>query len=118
AIRLLATRPPAQASAEIADLLQTGQTARHLLTPWQVVLCGRPNVGKSSLINALVGYERTVVFDQPGTTRDVVSVETAIHGWPVIFSDTAGLRETESELEAAGIARARARLKQADLIAV
>jgi tRNA modification GTPase len=90
----------------------------HLTTPWKVVLCGRPNVGKSSLINALLGYSRAVVFDQPGTTRDVVAAETSLAGWPVEFSDTAGLRETVEGLESAGISRARKRLQEADLIVI
>ncbi len=118
AIQALQQLAPSDGIAVIDDMLALGEVAKHLLTPWEVVLCGRPNVGKSSLINALVGFERTVVFDQPGTTRDVVTAETAIQGWPILFSDTAGLRETDSELEAAGIARARHRLTTADLIIV
>ena len=70
------------------------------------MLAGRPNVGKSSLTNALLGYTRSIVFDQPGTTRDVVTATTAIDGWPIEFSDTAGLREGSEPLEAAGIERA------------
>ena len=87
----------------------------HLTRPWSVVLTGRPNVGKSSLINRLLGYERAIVFDQPGTTRDVVTGETALDGWPVLLADTAGLREGAEELEAAGMALARQRLATADL---
>jgi tRNA modification GTPase len=86
----------------------------HLTEPFQIVLAGRPNVGKSSLINALAGYRRSIVYDQPGTTRDVVTVTTALDGWPVELSDTAGLRESADELEAAGIERARASLQQAN----
>lgn len=86
----------------------------HLTEPFQIVVAGRPNVGKSSLINALAGYHRSIVYDQPGTTRDVVTVMTALDGWPVELSDTAGLRESADELEAAGIERARASLQQAD----
>ena len=71
--------------------------------PWRVVVFGAPNVGKSSLINALAGYERAIVSPTPGTTRDVVTVTTAIDGWPVQLSDTAGFRETQDELESAGI---------------
>src|SRR5262249_36933342 len=82
----------------------------------QVVIAGRPNVGKSSLINALVGYQRAIVFDQPGTTRDVVTASTVIDGWPISLSDTAGLHGTNDQLEAAGIELARARLAQADLV--
>ena len=69
-----------------------------------VVLSGAPNVGKSSLINALVGYERAIVFAEPGTTRDVVTAGTAVDGWPIELADTAGLRESTDPLEAAGIA--------------
>jgi tRNA modification GTPase len=79
-----------------------------------VVLAGLPNVGKSSLINALVGYTRSVVYDQPGTTRDVVTAETALSGWPVQLADTAGIRDQADTLEAAGIARARAHFAEAD----
>ena len=67
--------------------------------PFQVALAGPPNVGKSSLINALVGYERAIVFDAPGTTRDVVTAETAIDGWPLALSDTAGLCDGTDPLE-------------------
>ena len=99
---------------QIDRLLAWAAFGRHLAEPWTVVLAGRPNVGKSSLINALVGYERSIVFDQPGTTRDVVSVETALDGWPVRLSDTAGLRGEADALEAAGIQRAQAQLAAAD----
>ena len=87
-------------------LLQYARLGLHLTVPWQVVVAGPPNVGKSSLINALVGYQRAVVFDMPGTTRDVVTVSTAIDGWPVELSDTAGIRATDDPLEARGMQRA------------
>jgi tRNA modification GTPase len=95
-------------------LLARADFGLHLTRPWSVVLAGRPNVGKSSLINALVGFTRSIVFDQPGTTRDVVTAETAFDGWPVRLSDTAGLRAEADDLESAGIQRARAQLAQAD----
>ena len=79
--------------AELNVLLTWADFGLHLTRPWSVVLTGRPNVGKSSLINRLLGYERAIVFDQPGTTRDVVTGETAFDGWPVLLADTAGLRE-------------------------
>lgn len=88
----------------------------HLTSPWRVVLAGRANVGKSSLVNALLGYQRAIVCDQPGTTRDVVTAHTALDGWPVELADTAGLRESSEAIEAAGIAQARCRVERADLV--
>lgn len=98
----------------LESLVGWGRFGSHLTTPWSVVLAGRPNAGKSSLINTLVGYQRAIVFDQPGTTRDVVTAETALDGWPVQLADTAGIRDDASELEAAGIERAQVRIASAD----
>ncbi len=93
-----------------------GRVGLRLTTPFRVVLAGRPNVGKSSLMNAILGYTRAIVFDQPGTTRDVVSATTAIDGWPIELSDTAGLRTSNDEIEAEGVARARRAASGADLL--
>src|SRR5206468_2220750 len=76
---------------------------------------GAPNVGKSSLVNALAGYQRSIVAPTPGTTRDVVATTLAIDGWPVELSDTAGLHGEGEQLERAGMARARAAAAAADL---
>jgi tRNA modification GTPase len=100
---------------ELDRLLEWANFGLHLSTPWSVALTGRPNVGKSSLINALLGYQRSIVYDEPGTTRDVVTGETALEGWPIILADTAGIRQGAGELESAGIALARERLQGADL---
>jgi tRNA modification GTPase len=108
----------AQAASKIRAWLAWADFGRHLTLPWRVVVAGRPNVGKSSLINAILGYTRCVVFDQPGTTRDVVHASTAIDGWPIELSDTAGLRASADPLESAGIARARAAVDRADLVIV
>ncbi len=99
-----------------AALVERSRLGRHLIQPWKVVLAGPPNVGKSSLINALVGYQRAIVHDAPGTTRDVVTAVTALDGWPVELADTAGLRTTADPLETAGVALAEERLAAADAI--
>jgi tRNA modification GTPase len=107
----------ASRAAEILDaVLAYRDVGSHLTTPWHVVLVGRPNVGKSSLVNALAGFQRSIVSHQPGTTRDVVTLETAIDGWPVQLADTAGLRATADELESAGVERAVVSLTNADLV--
>ena len=80
-----------------------------------MVVTGPPNVGKSSLVNALAGYQRSIVMPTPGTTRDVVTTRLAIDGWPVELADTAGLRETADALEAQGVRRAREAAGAADL---
>jgi tRNA modification GTPase len=104
------------ARAEIDALLAQTELGRHLTRPWSVVLAGRANVGKSSLLNALVGHGRAIVHHAPGTTRDAVTVTTAIDGWPVELCDTAGLRPPSDAVERAGIELARERLARADLV--
>ena len=107
-----------QACSLLATLIDRGQFGVRLLGGWRVVLAGRPNVGKSRLLNALAGYDRAIVHSTPGTTRDVVTIATALAAWPVEVSDTAGLRATDDPIEQAGVARARAHLKAADLVVV
>ena len=107
-----------RATELVGQLLDHRDLGLHLTTPWRVVLAGPPNVGKSSLINALAGYERAIVSPVPGTTRDVVTLTTAIDGWPVELADTAGLRATDDELESAGVRLAEAALASADLVIV
>ena len=104
------------ASARLALLHALAGVGMHLIQPWRVVLAGRPNVGKSSLMNALAGYRRSIVTNEPGTTRDVVSIETALDGWPVQLSDTAGLRATAHQVESAGVGLARGHVAAADLV--
>jgi len=106
----------ADAAAVLQGLLQSARVGLHLAEPWQVVLTGQPNVGKSSLINAILGFERCIVHATPGTTRDVVTAHTALDGWPVELADTAGWRDSGDEIEAAGWQRAQVQLRQADLV--
>lgn len=101
---------------DLARLATFTQFGRHLVEPWRVVVAGPPNVGKSSLINALAGYQRSVVAPVAGTTRDVVTVRIAADGWPIELSDTAGLRESAGSLEAAGIELAKRELAAADVV--
>lgn len=89
---------------------------RHLTTPWRVVVAGPPNAGKSSLINALAGFARSVVSSMAGTTRDVASVDVAFDGWPIELIDTAGVRYTDDSLELAGVAATFSAAKSADLV--
>jgi len=109
-------RDAPSALRQIEALLARARIGRHLVDPWRVVLAGRPNVGKSSLANALLGYSRAIVHPTPGTTRDVVTAVTAIDGWPVELADTAGLRPATEEVEQAGIELARRQRAAADLI--
>jgi tRNA modification GTPase len=87
----------------------------HLTEPWRIVIAGRPNVGKSTLLNALVGFERAIADASPGTTRDVVTASAAIGGWPVEFADTAGLRPTGDVVERLGVERTQLQLQSADV---
>lgn len=82
----------------------------------RVVVAGPPNAGKSSLINAIVGQERAIVTDIPGTTRDHIEVPLALAGVPVLLTDTAGLRETEDEVEAIGVERAAKVIEGANVV--
>lgn len=81
----------------------------------RVVLCGRPNAGKSSLLNALLGGERAIVTDVPGTTRDTLTESVQISGVRVVLTDTAGLRDTDDAVERIGVERARKALAEADV---
>jgi tRNA modification GTPase len=107
---------PVTALRDLEVLRRHAAIGVRMVTGWRVVLAGRPNVGKSRLLNALAGYSRAIVDAAPGTTRDVVTVHTALDGWPVELADTAGLRDPEGPIEAAGIALARARQRAADLV--
>src|SRR5262249_11504216 len=95
------------AKATQGALLRDGMT---------VVIAGRPNAGKSSLLNRLAGYEAAIVTDIPGTTRDVLRERIDIDGMPLNTADTAGLREEADVVEAEGIRRAHAEIGRADRV--
>lgn len=101
---------------QVAELLANANQGRVLREGIQIVIAGRPNAGKSSLLNALAGQDSAIVGETPGTTRDVIREHIQIDGMPVHVLDTAGLRETEEAVESEGVRRARAAMDQADRI--
>jgi tRNA modification GTPase len=104
------------AQGKILSLLRTARDGRVLRDGFRVALVGRPNAGKSSLMNALLGEDRAIVTSNPGTTRDTLEEILDLEGWPIVLIDTAGWREAEDEAEKEGIKRAYKVGKAADLI--
>lgn len=102
--------------AAIGRLLETASVGERVRRGALVVLAGRPNVGKSSLFNALLGSERALVTELPGTTRDTVEADLDLAGWPVRLADTAGLRPSTDRIEQMGIEVSRRYLAAADLV--
>jgi len=98
------------------ELLLTAGEGRILRNGIRAAIIGPPNAGKSSLLNQLLGHDRAIVSPIPGTTRDTIEETANIRGLPVIFIDTAGLREARDEIEQEGIRRSRKSLEQAELI--
>ena len=107
-----------RAQRRCAALLSTADHGRRLRDGATVVVAGRPNAGKSSLFNALVGRPRAIVTDVPGTTRDLVTEVVDFGGVPVTLVDTAGVRESGDAIEREGIARAESMVASADLVLV
>ncbi len=97
-------------------LLKQYRAGKRIREGVNVVLCGKPNAGKSSLLNALLGYDRAIVSSEAGTTRDIVEASLELNGVLFLLTDTAGLREGEGEIEREGIRRARAALERADVV--
>ena len=102
--------------ASLAEVLAKSRQGSLLREGIHVVIAGRPNVGKSSLLNRLAGEERAIVTPVPGTTRDLVREDIAIEGVPLHVVDTAGLRETSDEVERIGVERAWQEMARADVV--
>ena len=104
------------AEQNLAALIREGRTARVLRDGLKLVILGRPNVGKSSLLNALLGEDRAIVTAAAGTTRDVLDERISIGGVPVRLIDTAGVREAYDEAERIGVERAKQAVRTADVV--
>jgi len=98
------------------ELLRTANEGQILRRGIRAAIIGRPNAGKSSLLNQLLGHDRAIVSPIPGTTRDTIEETANIRGLPVVFIDTAGLREARDEIEVEGIRRSRESLQKAEFI--
>jgi tRNA modification GTPase len=105
-----------ESRADVQKLLDTAAQGRVLREGVRTVIYGAPNVGKSSLLNRLLGFERAIVSARPGTTRDVIEEVVNLRGIPLRLMDTAGVRESVDEIEREGIARTRLALERADLV--
>ncbi len=107
-----------QVEIDIQKLLDTSHTGRIIREGLSTVIVGKPNVGKSSLLNALIKESRAIVTDVPGTTRDIIEEHFSIRGIPLRLIDTAGIRETEDIVEKIGVERSKELFNLADLIIV
>jgi tRNA modification GTPase len=101
---------------DIRAVLGTAERGRLIRDGAVIAIMGAPNAGKSMLLNALVGRDMAIVSDIPGTTRDLIEAPAVIEGWPVVFVDTAGLRQSLDPVERLGIERARAMTERADVV--
>lgn len=104
------------AESEMTSLLATAHDGRILREGVRLVLCGKPNAGKSSLLNRLLRCERAIVDSAPGTTRDTIEESANFGGWPFRIMDTAGLRETGDRVERQGVERSLSAMRSADVI--
>ncbi|MDR4503780.1 MAG: 50S ribosome-binding GTPase [Candidatus Scalindua sp.] len=100
----------------LSEIIGTATFGCAITSPQRLVIAGRPNVGKSTLINALLREERSIVHEEPGTTRDAIDVLVSVYGIPFTIVDTAGMRETMDAVEKLGVSATRKQLRRADKI--
>jgi tRNA modification GTPase len=106
----------AEQAEQLSQLVSSGHRGMLLNRGLTCPIIGRPNAGKSSLLNFLAGYDRAIVTDIPGTTRDTVEVQIQVDGMPFRLIDTAGMRRSDDPIEQMGVARSRAAMEEANLI--
>ena len=116
--RLCGQSGPPVAKQDQHDFLRRSAVARHVLRGLRIAIVGPPNAGKSTLANALIGHDRLITSQIPGTTRDWVDETANIDGWPVTLTDTAGVRATDDALESTAIQRGFERAVGADLLLI
>jgi tRNA modification GTPase len=106
-----------QSVLEAVDILLNGFDEGRLLREGiSLLILGKPNVGKSSLLNALLGQDRAIVTDIPGTTRDIIQESITLRGFPMTVVDTAGIRQTDDPIERDGVSRAKQQIEKADIV--
>ncbi len=103
-------------SDDLGRLIETAKTGKIISQGLKITIAGKPNVGKSSLLNALLREERVIVTEFPGTTRDTIEERLSLDGIPVYLTDTAGIRSTEDPIELMGIERSHSAFEKADLV--
>ena len=106
----------AKLNTQISELVKSYSCGRKIKSGVLVAICGKPNAGKSSLLNSLLGYDKAIVSDEEGTTRDGVEGTVEIDGIAYNFIDTAGIRERAGEVEKMGIQRAKSAIRSADIV--
>lgn len=114
--RAEATATLANCARRLDGLVEAGRVGRIVREGLRIAICGRPNAGKSSLLNAVLGHERAIVTAVPGTTRDTIEEAADFRGQRVVLVDTAGLRATKDPVESIGVARALAEAERADIV--